>query len=168
MSLIHGSRHFDSISIPSITWRINTTTPQNKRDKPGSSFSVDMACQAYGCLTRQGYGKSLFCFPDPVKKKELYLTWLTNLSIEESFTSDKHKLVCEDHFETSCFEGNLMVILFIFLIILNIWIYYTITFCRFTFCFYRLWQKKWIRGKGSSLMRHIYKRFFSKIEKLRN
>jgi hypothetical protein len=29
---------------------------QNKRDKPGSSFSVDMACQAYGCLTRQGYG----------------------------------------------------------------------------------------------------------------
>ena len=79
-----------------------------------------MSCQAYGCLTRQGYGKSLFCFPDPVKKKELYLTWLTNLSIEESFTSDKHKLVCEDHFKTSCFEGNLMVILFIFLIILNI------------------------------------------------
>jgi hypothetical protein len=79
-----------------------------------------MACQAYGCLTRQGYDKSLFYFPDPVKKKELYLTWLTNLSIEESFTSDKHKLVCEDHFETSCFEGNLMVILFVFLIILNI------------------------------------------------
>jgi hypothetical protein len=49
-----------------------------------------------------------FCFPDPVKKKELYLTWLTNLSIEESFTSDKHKLVCKDHFKTSCFEGNLM------------------------------------------------------------
>jgi hypothetical protein len=78
-----------------------------------------MACQAYGCLNRQGYVKSLFCFPDPVKKKELYLTWLTNLSIE-SFTSIKNKLVCEDHFETSCFEGNLMVILFIFLIILNI------------------------------------------------
>jgi hypothetical protein len=66
-----------------------------------------------------GYGKSLFCFPDPVKKKELYLTWLTNLSIEESFTSDKHRFVCENHFETSCFEGNLMVILFIFLIILQ-------------------------------------------------
>ena len=79
-----------------------------------------MACQAYGCLTRQGYGKSLFCFSDPVKKKEFYLTWLTNLSIEDSFTSDKHTLVCEYHFETSCFEGNLMVILFIFLIILNI------------------------------------------------
>jgi hypothetical protein len=63
---------------------------------------------------------------------------------------------------------NLMVILFIFLIILNKWIYYTITFCRFTFCFYRLWQNKWIGGKGSSLMRHIYKRFFSKIEELRN
>jgi hypothetical protein len=62
---------------------------------------------------------------------------------------------------------NLMVILSIFLIILNIWIYYTITFCRFTFCFYRLWQNKWIGGKGSSLMRRIYKRFFSKIEELR-
>ena len=94
--------------------------PQNKRDKPGSLFSVDMACQAYSCLTWQGYGKSLFHFPDPVKKKEFYMTWLTNLNIEEtSFTSTKHKLVCEDHFETSCFEGNLMVILFIFLIILT-------------------------------------------------
>jgi hypothetical protein len=100
MSTIDACRHFDNISIPSITWRLNTTTPQNKRDKPESSFSVDMDCQAYGCLTRQGYGKSLFCFPYPVKEKELYLTWLTNLSIEESFTSDKHKLVCEDHFET--------------------------------------------------------------------
>ena len=109
--MIHGSRHFDSISIPSITWRLITTTPQNKRDKPGSSFSVDMACQAYGCF-------------------------------------------------------NLMVILFIFFIILNIWIYYTITFCRFTFCFHRLWQNKWIGGEGSSLMRHIYKRFF--FPKLKN
>ena len=31
-----------------------------------------MACQAYGCLTRQGYVKSLFCFPDPVKNKKNY------------------------------------------------------------------------------------------------
>ena len=29
---------------------LNTTTAQNKRDKPGSSFSVDMACQAYNSL----------------------------------------------------------------------------------------------------------------------
>jgi hypothetical protein len=123
-----------------------------------------MACQAYGCLTRQGYGKSLFCFPDPVKKKELYLTWMTNLSIEESFTCNEHKLVCEDHFETSCFEGNLMVILFIFLIILNIWIYYTITFCRFTFCFYWLWQNKWIGGRGSSLMNTFTKDFFPNLK----
>jgi hypothetical protein len=69
-------------------------------------------------------------------------------------------LVCEDHFET----------LFILLIILNIWIYYTITFCRFTFCFYRYAYGKTNEsgGKGPSLMRHIYKRFFSKIEELRN
>jgi hypothetical protein len=50
------------------------------------------------------------------------MTWLINLNIEEtSFTSTKQKLVWEDHFETSCFKLNLMVILFIFLIILNIW-----------------------------------------------
>jgi hypothetical protein len=88
------SSHFDNISIPIITWCLNTTMPQNKRDKPGSSFSVDMSCQTYSCLTRQGYGKSLFRFPDTVKKKEFYMTWLTNLNIEEtSFMSTKHKLV---------------------------------------------------------------------------
>jgi hypothetical protein len=94
LSTIDGCRHFDSISIPIITRSLNTTTPQNKRDKPGSSFSVDMACQGYSCLTQQGYGKSLFRLPDPVKKKEFYMTWLINLNIEEtSFTSTKQKLV---------------------------------------------------------------------------
>jgi hypothetical protein len=108
-------------------------------------------------LTRQGYGKSLFCFPDPVKKKEFYMTWLTNLNIEEtSFMSTKHKLVCEDHFEI-----NLMVILFIFLIILNIWIYYKITFCRFTFCFYILMAKQTNRGKRSVFNEtHLQRIFF--------
>ena len=47
---IDGCHHFDSISISIITWCLNTTTPQNKRDKQGSSFSVDMACQAYNSL----------------------------------------------------------------------------------------------------------------------
>ena len=31
-----------------------------------------------------------------------------------------------------------------------------------------LWQNKRIGENGPSLMRHIYKRFFSKIEELRN
>jgi hypothetical protein len=31
-----------------------------------------------------------------------------------------------------------------------------------------LWQNKRIGESGPSLMRHIYKRFFSKIEELRN
>ena len=44
-SKIDGCRHFDSISIPIITRCLNTTMPQNKRDNPESSFSVDMACQ---------------------------------------------------------------------------------------------------------------------------
>jgi hypothetical protein len=64
-------------------------------------FANQLVLNTGEALNRQGYVKSLVCFPDPVKKKELYLTWLTNLSIE-SFTSIKNKLVCEDHFETSC------------------------------------------------------------------
>jgi hypothetical protein len=35
----------------------------------------------------------------------------------------------------------------VFLIILNIWIYYTISFCRFTFCFYILMAKQTNRRK---------------------
>jgi hypothetical protein len=48
-----------------------------------------------------------------------------------------------------CRYGLSGVILFIFLIILSIWIYYTITFCRFTFCFYILMAKQTNRGKRS-------------------
>ena len=46
-----------------------------------------------------------------------------------------------------CRYGLSGVILFIFLIILNIWIYYTITFCRFTLCFYIFLAKQTNRGK---------------------
>jgi hypothetical protein len=48
-----------------------------------------------------------------------------------------------------CRYGLSGVILFICLIILNIWIYYTITFCRFTFCFYILMAKHTNREKRS-------------------
>lgn len=76
------------------------------------SFSVKMSCQVYGCSVRQGYGKSLHRFPDPTKKKELYQAWLCNLNLtSNSFIFSKHKLVCEDHFEKSCFETDLMVII---------------------------------------------------------
>ncbi|VDI27339.1 Hypothetical predicted protein [Mytilus galloprovincialis] len=68
-----------------------------------------MSCQVYGCSVRQGYGKSLHRFPDPTKKKELYQAWLCNLNLtSNSFIFSKHKLVCEDHFEKSCFETDLM------------------------------------------------------------
>ena len=129
-----------------------------------SSFSVDIACQAYCCLNRQGYVKSLFCFPDPVKKKELYLTWLTNLSIE-SFTSIKNKLVCEDHFETSFFEGNVMVIIFIFLIILNEFITQS-PFADLRFVSIdMLMAKQTNRGKRSVFNEtHLQKVFFPKLK----
>ena len=87
-STIDECRHYDTISIPIITWCLNTITPQNKRDKPGSSF-------------------------------------------------------------IQCRYGLSGVILFIFLIILNIWIYCTITFCRFTFCFYILMAKQMNQRKRS-------------------
>ena len=50
-----------------------------------------------------------------------------------------------------CRYGLSGVILFIFHIILItcIWIYYTITFCRFTFCFYILMAKQANRRKPS-------------------
>ena len=130
---------------------------QNKLDKPGSSFSVDMACQTYSCLTRQGYGKSLFRFPDPVKKREFYMTWLTNLNIEEtSFTSNKHKLVCEDHFETFYFSYYSKYMNLLHNHILQIYVLSLYT--------YKTNESR----KMASIMRHIYKRFFSKIEELRN
>ncbi|CAG2245629.1 unnamed protein product [Mytilus edulis] len=68
-----------------------------------------MTCQAYGCSTRSSHGISLHTFPDPAKKKELYQTWMINLNLTPTtFTHNKFKKVCADHFEASCFDGNLM------------------------------------------------------------
>ena len=65
-----------------------------------------------------------------------------------------------------CRYGLSGVNLFIFLIILNIWIYYTITFCRFTFCFYILMAKQTNRRKQSVFNEtHLKKK---KIRKLKN
>ena len=60
-----------------------------------------------------------------------------------------------------CWYGLSGVILFIFLIILNIWVYYTITFCRFTFCFYILMAKQTNRRKRPVFNEtHLQKIFF--------
>jgi hypothetical protein len=60
-----------------------------------------------------------------------------------------------------CWYGLSGVILFIFLINLNIWIYYTITFCRFTFCFYIHMAKQTNRRKWSVFNEtHLQKLFF--------
>ena len=48
---------------------------------------------------------------------------------------------------------------------LNIWIYYTITFCRFTFCFYILMAKQTNRGKRFVFNEtHLQKIFFRKLK----
>ena len=67
-----------------------------------------------------------------------------------------------------CRYGLSGVILFIFLIILNIWIYFKSLFADLRFASIYLWQNKRIGEDGPPLMRHISKRFFSKIEELRN
>ena len=51
---------------------------------------------------------------------------------------------------------------------LNIWIYYTIIFCRFTFCFYILMAKQTNRGKRSVFNETHLQFFFSKNEELQN
>jgi hypothetical protein len=64
-----------------------------------------------------------------------------------------------------CRYGLSGAILFIFLIILNIWIYYTITFCRFTFCFYILMAKQTNWRKRSVFNEtHLQKIFFWKLK----
>ena len=64
-----------------------------------------------------------------------------------------------------CRYGLSGAILFIFLIILNIWIYNTITFCRFTFCFYILMAKQTNRGKRSVFNEiHLQKICFRKLK----
>ena len=64
-----------------------------------------------------------------------------------------------------CRYGLSGVILFIFLIIPNIWIYYTIIFCRFTFCFYTLMEKQMNRSKRSVFNEtHLQNIFFRKLK----
>ena len=63
-----------------------------------------------------------------------------------------------------CRYGLSGVIIFIFLIILNIWIYYTITFCRFTFCFYILMAKQTNRRKRFVFNKTFTKDFFRKLK----
>ncbi|CAG2252829.1 unnamed protein product [Mytilus edulis] len=74
-----------------------------------------MTCQAHGCSTRCSHGISLHTSPDPAEKKELYQTWMINLNLTPiSFTHNKFKKVCAEHFEASCglrneenFDGHL-------------------------------------------------------------
>ena len=83
-----------------------------------------MTCQVYGCLSRHGVGKSLYKFPDPVHRQSVYLTWIQNLHIDPTtYKNSKNKLVCEDHFQPSCFnsDGNLVVNIFFSNIFTNIY-----------------------------------------------
>jgi hypothetical protein len=65
---------------------------------------------------------------------------------------------------TKCDLINNIIKTIFFLIILNIWIYYTISFCRFTFCFYILMAKQTNRRKRSIFNEtHLQKIFHTAI-----
>ena len=77
-----------------------------------------VCCQAFGCSNRDergnpGYGKSFFQIPDPTKhpeKADIAARWLHNMRTDwtvKTFRFGKSKKVCEDHFESTCFEENL-------------------------------------------------------------
>ena len=56
-------------------------------------------CAAYNCT---GVGKSLFRFPTD---RDLLKRWLANLK-REDFRPNDHSRLCQDHFESPCFERN--------------------------------------------------------------
>ncbi|XP_038069325.1 uncharacterized protein LOC119738492 [Patiria miniata] len=71
-------------------------------------------CQVPECFNRRDKDKgkkSFFRIPDPAKGyRDLAQRWLTNIGSGrqvEGFVFSKNKLVCEDHFEVTCFREDL-------------------------------------------------------------
>ena len=73
-----------------------------------------VCCQAYGCKNHDrpgtpGHRKLYYQIPDPTRhpeKADLAARWLHNIRTGwtvKTFKFGKHKKVCEDHFESSCF-----------------------------------------------------------------
>ena len=84
------------------------------------------------------------------------MTWLTNLNIEEtSFTSNKHTLVCEDHFETFYFSYYSKHMNLLHNHFLQIYVLFLYTYGKTN------------ESEKTFNETHL-QRFFSKIEELRN
>ena len=72
------------------------------------------SCQAINCTNTKGKcSKSFFEIPDPSKsaqKGKLCKLWIHHLRNDklniESFVWSKSRVVCEDHFEDSCFHRS--------------------------------------------------------------
>jgi hypothetical protein len=69
-------------------------------------------CQAWGCQSKPDdhAGKSFFQFPKPDNEPERLGRWLHNCGTGftiTTFTWNKNKKVCSDHFHAYCFEENM-------------------------------------------------------------
>lgn len=72
------------------------------------------SCQAINCTNTRGKcDKSFFEIPDPSKsaeKRRLCKLWIDHLRNDklhiETFVWSKSRIVCQDHFEDSCFETS--------------------------------------------------------------
>lgn len=70
-------------------------------------------CQAYGCSNKPSKSslKSFFAIPHPQKEPARCRAWIYALGTGkytfESYKYCKSRVVCEDHFEASCFERDL-------------------------------------------------------------
>ena len=70
-------------------------------------------CQAKYCTNVRKKGLSTFQIPDPKKNYDLCARWLHNLGNAKldikTYTFHPQKIVCEKHFEESCFKEDMMV-----------------------------------------------------------
>lgn len=68
-------------------------------------------CQAYGCNTHTArIRKSIFKFPNPSKKPELFKQWRDAVCMEKFFDQNymwsKDDVICQDHFTSECFAED--------------------------------------------------------------
>ncbi len=79
--------------------------------QPPGVHSNMAECKAFGCLNnkRKNKDKHFFCVPKPSTpaRKNIAKQWLHNIGTGKKvnkFTFGANSVVCEDHFEDSCFD----------------------------------------------------------------
>jgi hypothetical protein len=80
-------------------------------------------CQAKFCIVLRGQGFSTFVIPDPKKDNKRCAQWihnLGNLKLDiKTFKYSPDKIVCEKHFEKSCFKEDMQVSFFLYIMLVN-------------------------------------------------